>query len=258
MVLYLLGIYERYPLSAHNQAISFACVATAQGIDALRVNPASLALFNKNAIGIGYEYTFSHIEGLQNIFFGFAKPLFSGGFGLGMSQFGFEEQREQGMTIGYSIPLSRELYAGASADIYLIQNKRTGTGIAYGLNLGMLGVLSKKWHLGIFGHNLNQVQFGNFEIGILPPELQTGIGYKPFDDIGSEIDLSISDGNIRLHTGGEFLIMDILWLRTGFQTNPNSLSGGLGIVYKDIKIDYACEYLVDLPLHHAVSLCFTF
>ncbi|MEO0185029.1 MAG: hypothetical protein ABIL22_07110 [candidate division WOR-3 bacterium] len=258
LILSLFQAFERYPVSAHNQALSLACVGTAQGIDAIRINPAALALLNKNTIGAGYEYTFSHIEGLQNIFFGFARPLFHGGLGIGVSQFGFEEQKEQAVTAGYGFGLSKDFHLGASFDLYMIQNKRTGTGISYGLNLGMLGNLSRKWFLGAYGHNLNRPQFGNSEVGTLPASFQAGFGYKPFEDIVSEIDLSISDDEIRIHTAGEFLIMDFLNLRTGFMTNPNSLSGGLGVVYKNIKIDYAFEYLVDLPLNHAISLSLEF
>lgn len=255
---YLFQSFERYLVSANNQALAYACVATAEGIDALRINPASLVLLNKNIIGTSYEYTFSHVEGLQNIFFGFARPIFKGGLGIGVSQFGFEEQKEQGITAGYGIGLSKEFYLGASFDLYMIQNKRTGTGISYGLNVGMIGNLSKKWFLGVYGHNLNKPQFGNSEVGTLSPSLQTGIGYKPFEDITSEIDLSISDQNLRLHTAGQVSIIDFLNLRTGFKTNPNSLSAGLGIIYKNTKIDYACEYLVDLPLNHTLSLSFEF
>ncbi|MEO0155875.1 MAG: hypothetical protein ABIL07_02035 [candidate division WOR-3 bacterium] len=254
----LFQAFERYQVSAYNQSLSFACVATVQGVDALRINPAALALLNKNNINAGYEYTFSHIEGLQNIFFGFARPLFYGGLGIGISQFGFEEQKEQGITAGYGLGLSKDFYVGTTFDLYMIQNKRTGTGIAYGLNLGMLGNLSKKWFLGVYGHNLNQPQFGDSDVGTLPASFQAGIGYKPFEDMTSEIDLSISDQNIRLHTAGQFSIMDFLNLRTGFKTNPNSLSAGLGIDYKNIKIDYACEYFVDLPLNHIVSINFEF
>ncbi|MCX7995136.1 MAG: hypothetical protein N3A65_05135 [candidate division WOR-3 bacterium] len=258
LILSLINVFERYPVSGHNQSLSFACVATAQGIDALRINPAALALLNKNIVAFGYEYTFSHLEGLQNIFTGFARPLFSGGASLGLSQFGFEEQKEQGFTAGYGIGLSKDFYLGASFDLYIIQNKRTGTGISYGLNLGMLGNLSKKWFLGIYGHNLNQPQFGNSETGTIPASLQAGLGYKPFEDILSEIDLSISEHMVRLHVAGAFSIENFLSLRTGFKTSPNSLSGGAGIMYKNIRIDYACEYTVDLPLSHTIFLSFEF
>ncbi len=258
LILSLLQAFERYQVSAHSQSLSFACVATVQGIDALRINPAALAFLDINSISACYEYTFSHIEGLQNIFFGFAKPVFRGGLGVGVSQFGFEEQKEQAMTAGYGLGLSKDFHVGASFDLYMIQNKRTGTGISYGLNFGMLGTLSKKWFLGVYGHNLNQPQFGNSEVGRLPSSFQTGIGYKPFEDITSEIDLSILEQNIRLHTGGKFSIFDFISLRTGFTTNPNSLSGGVEIIYKNIKVDYACAYLVDLPLNHMLSINFEF
>ncbi|MGB9720939.1 MAG: hypothetical protein ACPL28_05605 [bacterium] len=258
LTFFVFQAFERYSVSAHNQSLSFACVATAQGIDATRINPAALVLLRKNSIGVGYEYTFAHIEGLQNLFLGFARPLFHGGFGIGISQFGFEEQKEQALTTAYSLGLSRDFFIGASADLYLIQNKRMGTGISCGLNLGMLGILSKRWYLGANGHNLNEPEFSNTSEGRLPPSLQAGIGYKPFDDMVSEIDISLSNDDIRIHTAGAFQIMDFFDLRTGFQTNPISVSFGFGIIHKFIKIDYGCEYLVDLPLNHIVSVNFEF
>ena len=258
LTFYLFQAFERYPVSANAQALACACVATVDGFDALRMNPAALALLNKNIAGISYEYTFLHIEGLHNVYFGFARPVFYGGLGIGISEFGFEEQKEQALTSAYSIRLSREFYAGAGVDLYLIQNKRTGTGVAYGLSLGMLGILSKKWFLGVYGHNLNGPQFGTAEESTLPASLQTGIGYRPFEDISSEIDVSITNDNIRMHTASEFRIMDFLNLRTGIQTNPNSVSFGFGIIYKSIQIDYGCTYLVDLPLNHIISISFEF
>lgn len=251
---FLFQAFERYAVSANGQALGFACVATVSGFDAIRINPSALALNSKNIAGISYEYTFSHIEGLHNVYVGFARQVFNGGLGIGISEFGFEEEKEQALTVAYSVKLTKEFFVGAGSDIYLIQNKRTGTGLTYGLNIGLLGNLSKKWFLGVYGHNLNNPEFGNTEEGILPFSLQAGIGYKPFSDISSEFDLSIVDNNIRLHTGSEFAIMDFFTVGVGMQTNPNTISFGFGIFYRAIKINYGCSYLADMPLNHIVSI----
>lgn len=257
-MLSLFQAFERYQVSAHNQGLSYACVAIVKGVDALRINPAALGLLSKNIVGFGYEYTFAHTEGLQNIFAGFVRPLLKGGIGLGVSQFGFAEQKENGITTGLGLGLGKDFYFGTSGDLYLIQNKRTGTGVAYGINIGMLGILAKKWLLGVYGRNLNQPQFGNAAVGTLPFSLQAGLGYKPFEDIVSEIDISVSDQTTCIYTSGAFALLDFLNLRTGFKTAPVSLSFGFGVEYKNIKVDYAVEYLVDLPLNHTVSLSFDF
>ncbi len=256
--LFLFAAFERYLVSAQSQALAYACVATASGVDAIRLNPAGMLSSEKNIIGLGYEYTFSNIEGLQNIYLGFYRHMFHGGLGIKMSQFGFEEQKENAMTTAYSISLSKEFFVGAGVNLYMIQNRRTGTGIAYGVSLGMLGMVSKKWFLGACAHNLNQPRFGNGEIGTMPASLQAGIGYKPFNDIGSEIDLRIEDRHIDLRASGTFRIMDFLNLRTGMQTNPVSVSAGFGIIYRFMNIDYACSYFIDLPLNHSVSIQFSF
>lgn len=250
--------FERYSFSPVAQGVSFACVANISGADAIRVNPAALTLLNKNSLSAGYEYTFSGIDGLRNISLGFARPLPYGSMGIAISEFGFTEEKEQALTGAYSFGLSKDFFLGLGFDLYIINNRRMGNGYSYGVNLGLKGRLAKKWALGVYGHNLNQAGFGDTDIGKLPPLLQVGLGYRPFDDISSEIDFSTTEGITRIHIGGEYKIFDFFVLRSGLITYPQSVSFGSGIFYKFIKIDYAVEYLPDLPLSHSLSINFEF
>lgn len=257
-ILFINQSFERYATSANAAALAHAFTASATGIDAVRFNPAALSYMQKNQLSVGYEYVLSGLEGLHNINIGFAKPLFAGGFGIQLSEFGFSEQKEQAITLAYGLCLSKDFKFGLGGDLYLINNNRTGNGFAYGLNIGFSGRLYKKWSLGIYGHNLNQPQFGNTEEGRLPYELRAGLAYEPFEDILSEIDLSMVEDNFRVHMAAEFKLFDIIFLKTGLKTNPSVVSTGMGVVYKFIKIDYAVEYIPELPLTHNVCLSFEF
>jgi len=253
-ILFLNNAFERYSASAQAVALGHAVTASAIGNDAIRFNPAALAEINKNELMCGYEYVLSGIEGLHNINIGYARPIFNGGIGLQLSEFGFSEQKEQAITIAYGNPLSNELRFGIGADFYLINNQRTGHGFAYGLNIAFLGRLYKKWSLGVYGHNLNRPQFGSREEGELPYELRAGLGYEPFDGILSEVDFSLIEDYFRIHMAGQFRLFNMLFFRTGVKTNPQVLSFGTGIVYKFIKIDYAVEYIPELPLTHNMTI----
>lgn len=257
-IFFLSQAFERYVVSGYAQALSYACVANIEVADAIRINPSALAFLNRNQISSGYEYTWSGVEGLHNVNVGFARPIPLGGLGLVVSEFGFSEQKEQAVTAGLGIGLSHDFKIGLGLDLYLINNKRTGYGAAWGVDLGMVGRLMKRWSLGIYCHNLNKPRLGSNEIGELSPSLQTGFGYRPFNDLSSEIDFSITEDGIRTHIGGECKIFNFFSLRTGIRTEPQVLNLGAGIFYKFIVVDYAVEYLPELPLSHTLTVGYSF
>jgi hypothetical protein len=258
LVIFLNQAFERYAVSAQNTALAQAATASAMHVDAVRFNPAALALLQQNHVSAGYEYVLSGIEGLHNINIGFARPFFKGGIGLELSEFGFTEQKEQAVTLGYGLNLTDDFKFGMSSDLYIIDNARTGTSFSYGLNFGLLGTLYKKWMLGAFVHNINQPAFSTTEQGKLPYEIRAGFAYRPFQDILSEIDISMCEDEYRVHTAACFTVFEALALRFGVKTNPTVISTGTGIAHKFIEIDYAVEYLPDLPLTHNVSTKFSF
>ncbi|MGB3341867.1 MAG: hypothetical protein WBB37_10350 [bacterium] len=258
LILFLNQAFERYSGSAQTAALAQASTASVLYVDAIRFNPAALAIIQKNQLAAGYEYVLSGVEGLHNVNIGFARPFFNGGLGLQMSEFGFSEQKEQALTLAYGLNLSKDFMFGMSSDLYFISNERTGTAFSYGINFGLLGTVYKKWSLGAYVHNLNQPSFSTAEDSKLPYELRAGLAYRPFDDILSEIDVSMCEDEYRIHSAGAFVIFNMLALRFGIKTNPTVVSTGTGILHKFIEIDYAVEYVPDLPLTHNVSTKFTF
>lgn len=257
-LLFINTAFERHAQSARAVGLAHALTASCQGIDAIRLNPAWLPLIDQNRAAVGYERTLGGIEGLHNIMLGYARPLFHGGFGIQLSEFGFSEQKEQAVTIAYGSSFNEMFSFGLSGDAYIIDNERLGRAYAFGLNFGLLGRIYKKWSLGVHGHNINRPQFGLYDDGQLPAELKAGLAYEPFEGILSEIDLSMKDDELRVHLAAEFLLFNMLYLRSGIKTNPVTVGAGTGIGYRFLSFDYAAEFVPDLPLSHTVTLSFTF
>ena len=258
LLVFLNTAFERHAESARATALAHAFTAAAEGVDAIRFNPAGLSLVNYNQLGVGYERPFAGIECLHNIGLAYARPMLGGVIGIELSEFGFSEQKEQAITLAYGTSFSDFFKIGLSGDIYTIDNARTGRSYATGLNIGFLAKLYRKWSLGVFGRNLNQPQFHGHEVDQLPPEIKAGLAYEPFDGILSEVDFSVQNDDFRVHVAGEFELFDILFLRTGVKSNPTIVSAGIGIIYKFINVDYAAELIPELPVSHIISLRFTF
>jgi hypothetical protein len=258
LLVFLNGAFERHAQSAQATALAHAFTAASEGIDAIRFNPAALCLVQQNYLAVAYERTFSGIEGLHNIALGYTRPLFWGGVGIQLSEFGFSEQKEQAITLAYGSSFNEAFKFGVGGDVYIIDNERTGRSYAFGVNFGLLGKLYKKWSMGVFAHNINRPQFGSDEQAELPSEIRAGLSYEPFEGILSEVDFSIKDDDLRIHVAAEFELFDLLYLRTGVKTNPMVVAGGSGIVYKFLRFDYAAELIPELPLSHSATLSFTF
>jgi hypothetical protein len=256
LLIYLNQAFERYSSSAYAMALAQAFTASARDVDAVRYNPATLSMVSGNKLMAGYEYIMSGIEGLHNINVGFARQFVHGGIGMHMSQFGFSEQKEQALTLAYGLPLSDDFFTGIGGDIYLVNNARTGTHTTFGLNIGFRSQLYKKWVLGVFCHNLNSPQFGVSEFGRQHSELRAGLAYEPFQDIRSEIDISMQKQICRVHLASEFILFNIFAVRAGVKTDPTVVSAGSGIRYKIMRIDYAVEYVPELPMTHALTINF--
>jgi len=258
-IFFLNQVFERYALSTPATALANAVTASSAGIEAIRFNPAGLDFITKHEVVCNYEWTFSGIEGLHNINFAFACPIALGGIGIDISEFGFAEQKEQAITLAYGRGFSEDFKFGIGANLYCLNNARAkNLGWAYGIDLSLLAKLQKQWSLGVYGHNLNQPQFGKYEIGRLPAELHCGLGYEPFSGIASEIDLFYDNQILRIHTGSEFTLFDFIFIRVGIVTNPEVASGGIGITHSFIKVDYGAEFEPNLPLTHSLSVGFEF
>ncbi|MBE0433946.1 hypothetical protein IBX73_10850 [candidate division WOR-3 bacterium] len=258
LIFFLNTAFERHAQSARATGLAHALTASCYGIDAIRLNPAWLSSLTQNRAAVGYERALGGIEGLHNITLGYARPLFWGGAGIQLSEFGFSEQKEQAVTIAYGSGFNETFSFGLAGDVYIIDNERTGQTYAFGLNFGLLGRIYKKWSLGVYGHNLNRPQFGLYDDGQLPAELKAGLSYEPFEGILSEIDFSMKDDDMRVHLGAEFRLFELLYLRSGIKTNPLVVAAGTGIAYKFLSFDYAAEFVPELPLSHTITLGFTF
>ncbi len=258
LLVFLNSAFERHAQSAQAIALAHAFTASCEGVDAIRFNPAALSLVQQNHLAVAYERTFSGIEGLHNIALGYTRPLFWGGLGIQLSEFGFSEQKEQAITLAYGSSFNESFKFGLGTDIYIIDNERTGRSYAFGVNFGLLGKLYKKWSMGVFVKDLNRPQFGSDEYAEILPEIKAGLSYEPFKGILSELDFSIKDDDLRIHTAAEFELFNLLYLRTGVKTNPMVVAGGAGIVYKFMRFDYAAELIPELPLSHSATISFTF
>jgi hypothetical protein len=71
----------------------------------------------------------------------------------------------------------------------------------------------------------------------------------------TELDVRTMRGeNVEILVGMQFAVIEMLDVRVGFQTEPNTLTGGFTVKVRSFEVDYAYSSHSALPGTHHVAL----
>jgi len=237
-------------------------------------NPAGLSQISRPEGIFGYR---RWITGFHNQFGCFSYYSFGTGLLLSESQIESYDASNRlkgkyiaSSTIGffsYAYKFRKRMGVGASVK-FLYENLGPCVGTGVVLDIGLLSSFSPFWRVGIsvrdFGPGIYYSEGGWFR----PPiSLRIGGSFSLSDVfvIASDIDIS-ENRRAYLSVGGEYKV-DVVKLRLGYHTGPQSIetlgvmsgfSSGLGVEYRNIKIDYAFLPYGELGMTHWISIGFRF
>ncbi|OPX26323.1 MAG: hypothetical protein B1H05_02495, partial [Candidatus Cloacimonas sp. 4484_140] len=255
------------------RGMSGAFIASCNDPNAIFYNPGALASAEQG-ISLGYGRLFNNsFQILMSGALAYRLPRI-GTISLGMQSMdveseGYKLQQESTYSLAHSFLLigdvHSKLYVGYGVNLYYLSFGETVGGLdpgnqtTYGVNLGALATLHQRTHIAFAVKNLNNPSMGSDQTFDLPQHLALGIAYEPYDGVITEVDLSQKLGEeTKIQAGIEFEVMDNFWLRTGVSTYPNSISGGFGLLFKGIKIDYGFSSHPVLPITHQFSIGYQF
>ena len=179
----------------------------------------------------------------------------SGAAGLGFYRFGDELYSEQILSAGIG---NRFGLASLGAKLSLIQYRAeaTGTKQAATISFGGLAQLTPNLFVGAYIINLTQSRIASER---LPAKLVAGLGFRPDEHVYwvTEVEKDV-DYNASWKTGVEYGIQNKVFFRTGFNLNPLTGYGGLGICTRHVKIDYAISLSNTLGAAHQASASYQF
>ncbi|ACF12977.1 Helix-hairpin-helix DNA-binding class 1 [Chloroherpeton thalassium ATCC 35110] len=253
----LYGAFERLDVSARAGALGGAFVALGNSSFGGFYNPASLELLPSREVGVFYSQPYGMSE-LSYFAFSFADPGFLpnslGSLGLSVKRYGFELYNEKTVAASYAGAFERVFFYGFSLNYHHLSIKNYGSAAAFGLSLGTLFLVSPEFSLGFSGFNLNRPTIGKTSEA-LPQSYILGMAYRPDGNLRILIDFEKDPRfALMLKSGVEYEPVEAISLRAGFSTEPKKMSGGIGIHYGAMDIDYALAAHSDLGLTHQVAL----
>jgi len=176
------------------------------------------------------------------------------GVGVVLATMGNRLYRENILKGAFSYRLIEKAAVGASLNCYQLNIERYGSAAGMGLDLGLLGKPVEWLSLGMMAANVNRPTIGQNGEEI-SQSLSLGVAVEPSDKITLSVELYCQrDWPSQVRIGQEYRYRNLLALRAGFCDRPNAASLGFGVIYKNLRLDYAVRTHTDLGLSHCLSL----
>lgn len=217
-------------------------------------NQALLADNQSCFFGVSYENRFNISQlGIRTA--GVIIPSGKTSLGIIYSHFGYADFQRNMTGLACGLKLSDKLSAGAQVDYFaeMVPGDYDDVHLLTG-EAGILFSATENTMIGI--HLFNPVP-NSITKSNMPAALRIGAGTNLNSQLfaGAETEMS-SGSNIILRLGFEYEAAKQFWIRSGFSTENNSFSFGIGCLAKFVKIDLAFATHERLGITSSASLIF--
>jgi hypothetical protein len=262
-------VFDSIDVSSKARGMGGAWVAGVNDATAMFYNPAGLAVTASRSVYASYLQPNSQdFESLT--FLAFSIPVREKHYlGFSYRQFGVEylDKKllgESTFSAAYALCLMEDihsqLYLGGTINLYSLDFGSTGTmdlgeETTAGVDLGFVGILRQRTRIGFLMKNVNEPSVGKGNGEPLPQWISAGIAYEPYYGVVTELDIrSMRGEDTEIHMGMQFDVTEFMGLRFGFETQPNSLTGGITVGVDPLEVDYSYSSHSVLPGTHHVAL----
>ncbi len=220
-------------------------------------NPAGLAA-QKNISFLANTEQYYLLDGVNKSSLGAAIPTGFGAFGLIVHNFGFSEFRQQKLGLTYTRKLFRQLFIGGQINYFQTRISEYGSSGQVSFEVGLQAKLTKEFLIGTYISN--PYQNDNLENSKLPTLFQIGLAYFVSEKIitGVELEKDI-DFAMRIKYGLEYKVLEKIYVRTGFSSNPTNFHMGIGLKLSEkLMLDIGNKYDPSLGLTPSLSTGYLF
>ncbi|HCU20385.1 MAG: hypothetical protein A2X05_06895 [Bacteroidetes bacterium GWE2_41_25] len=245
--------HYRLPAGAGEAGTGYSCIMK-NGFWSSFHNQALLADNQSFTFGVNYQDRF----GISELGTRTAGVIISSGktsLGLIYSHFGYVDYRRNMTGLACGLKLSEKLAAGVQVDYFaeMVPGEYEDVHLVTG-EAGIVFHATENTLIGV--HLFNPVPGSLTKIS-MPATLRIGAGTNLNNLLFAGAETEMSSGNaIILRMGFEYEAAKKIWLRSGFSTENNSFSFGIGCLAKFIKIDLAFSTHERLGITSSASLIF--
>ena len=205
-------------------------------------NQAALASVKTTSVGIYGERRFLLSEtSLYSL--AAAIPTSLGNFGLQLNYSGFKNFNESKIGLAYSRSLGSKLDIGVQFNYYGYRIPTYGNASTINFEAGAIVHFSEKLSGGIHIYNPVAGKLGKSSDEKLAAAYKLGLGYDASDNfyVSAEI-IKEEDKPVNVTGGIQYHFKKQFFVRAGFVSETTSGFGGVGIAWKNLRLDIAANY----------------
>ena len=247
------------PIGSRSAGMGRSSVAIVDFWSAMN-NQAGIALTTKPSVGIFYENRFL-INELSTKSIAGIVPTKYGVFAATYNNFGYNKYNEQKIGLAYARSFGKYLRIGLQLDyLVIVQGNNYGNKNNITFEIGLQSDVSEKVTLGAWVYNPIMVKIANFDNEKTPAILRFGFTWHISDNFLTtlEAEKNTSIKPIVIRGGVEYSIQSKYFFRTGFSTNNEIFSFGMGLYIKHLTFDISAIMHETLGFSPQTSLIFRF
>ncbi len=251
------------PNVIHAQSARFAGIGYSSVVlyDAWSVsnNQAGLANVNDATLAFGYENKFQ-LKETSTQTAALILPTKTGNFAVSYKRFGYELYAENKIGLAFARNLGKYFSAGLQFDyLYYQQTEDYGNRGAFLFEVGIIAKPIDKLFIGVHLYNPSKTKLADYDDERVSTIMRFGMGYYFTEQVVLTIETEKDIyQKARIKGGIEYEPLTHLFLRTGFGTEPNQFSCGLGYRFWNFTTDIAVSTHESLPLSTEISLKYSF
>lgn len=222
-------------------------------------NQAGISSIENPEVGVSYDHNFQLWQtGVTAI--GFVLPTNSGNFALMSKRYGYNAYAEQNTGISYSRSLGKYFSASVTFNyLFYAQAEVAKNKGAMFFQTGLICTPIEKLQIGALFYNPGMVKLRDYNDKKVPTIIRFGLAYSFTHEVlfvlETEKELEYQP---RFKTGFQYQIIPDFFIRTGFVTNPNQFSLGLGYKIKKLTTDIAITTHETLQISSQISFKYQF
>lgn len=221
-------------------------------------NQASLAQVKSAGLGVFGEQRFLIKE---NSVYGLAAaiPTNLGNFGLQVNYAGFSNFNENKIGLAYGRKLGNLLDIGVQFNYYGYRVPLYGNASCVNFEIGAIMHFSDRFNGGIHAYNPVGGQLQKGESEKLASAYKLGLGYDATDNfyISAEI-IKEEDKPVNVTGGVQYQFAKQFFARAGFLSETGSGFAGVGLGWKNLRIDFSGSYHPQLGFSPGILLIVNF
>lgn len=250
--------FENTDIGARAIGLNGAFTSVANSSLAVFYNPSGLGQIKFREVSVFYNPSVLGLSEISTAALSYAEPLKIGTLGLGIKTYGFDLYRETNVIFSYGNNFSNRIFYGINFNFYNLKIQNYNSASTCGADLGVIVYTTNFLKWGFAAKNFTGALIGSTKQKIAQT-YKTGFTVQPRSDFYLTLEI---EKDVRyplsFKSGLEYTINDFIDLRTGIGTQPTSFSGGIGINYNLLQIDFAISNYRDLGMTNQGSVTINF